>query len=168
MEDHSVYLEEKKRLFQDLYQDAVGREESIHHSASHLVTAEGIVLGTVLIASFLMEILWAETVFDRTGIIVCAGTVFASILTAVLAQWHPGRDSIADASKIAVQMEEAPESFQSHEQRIQYEVDMYQKLSSDVQHTNSILNGRLRASEITFVSGTGLWILLLALSLFGI
>lgn len=168
MDNKIEYLEETKQLFEDLYHDEVERESSIHQSASRLLIVEGAVLGMLLIASLLSNELKEATMLDKTGIVLCSGILFASMLVAVLAQWHPSKDSIANADQIQVQLQEAPESFRTHEQRVQYELELYQKVVSDLQHTSYTLNNRLRASGITFLSGTGLWLFVLAFSLFGI
>jgi hypothetical protein len=160
--------EEMNQLFKNLYQEEVRREESIHHSASSLLIAEGCVFGFTLVADVLLFLVRQGSMLDEVGCIVCSGSLFAAVLMAALAQWHPARDAITNSEDIQVQLEEAPESFHTHEQRVQYELDLYEKISADLQHTNSMLNNRLRASSITFVSGTGLWIIVISLMLFGI
>jgi hypothetical protein len=168
MDNKTEYREEIRKMYQDLYRDERKRESSIQQSASRLLVVEGAVLGLLLIASLLSYVLRTASTIDKCGILACAAILFAAMLVAVLAQWHPSRDSIANADNIQVQLEEAPESFQTHEDRVQYELELYQKLTADLQHTSHTLNNRLRASGITFLAGTGLWILVLALNLFGI
>ena len=168
MNHPAEYLEEIKQMYQDLYHDEAKREASIQQSASRLLIGEGVVLGMMLIASILIALQQKITIFDMCADIFCAGTIFAAMLIAVLAQWHPGRDRIANVDDIQVQLEEAPESFRSHEQRVQYELDLYQKVASSLQHSSFTLNNRLRSSGITFLAGSGLWILAIGLCLFGI
>lgn len=168
MEEREHYLEEMKCLFQELYQQAEEREKSIHTAASYLFIGEGCFFGLGMIAYNFFYTMRSNTLLNKCLLMIASGTLFASMLLAVLAQWHPGRDAICDADLIQVQMQETPETFQTQEQRLQYSMELYQKSTSDLQHTNGMLNQRLRASSITFLSGTGILLFAICLILFAI
>ena len=166
MEDKQQYLEEMKELFQELSQQAEQREKSIHTAASYLFLSEGCFFGLGVIAYNFFSIKRSDTLMDKVFLIAAAGTLFASMILAALAQWHPSRDAISDADLIQVQMQETPEVFAAKEQRLQYSLELYEKSTSDLQRTNAMLNQRLRASAITFLSGTGIFLLTICLMLF--
>lgn len=168
MEDREHYLDEMKCLCQELYQQDEEREKSIHTAASYLLLVEGCFFGLGLIAYNFFYTTGPNTLLDKCLFVIASGTLFASILLAVLAQWHPGKDAVCDVDLIQVQMQETPEVFQTQEQRLQYALELYQKSASDLQRINEMLNQRLRASSITFLSGTGLLLLAICLMLFAI
>lgn len=170
MNGKSQSLEDMLAVLQTINKDETKREQSIHHSASCLLAAEGCVFGltAVLTAALFVSEKKILSTADKVCLIAALGTLFASLIIAFLAQWHPSRDSITNSDNILVQMQESPESFQDHEQRLQYEMDMITKMNSDFQHDNTILNHRLRSSGITFLSGAGILAVTIAFILFGI
>ncbi|MCH3961777.1 MAG: hypothetical protein LKF53_06145 [Solobacterium sp.] len=166
MTDKNEQTADMLHIFKNIYTDEIKREDSIHHSASSLLIASGCLLGLMAVSCcYLMSHL---SLADTILLLASIGTVFASLLVAVLAQWHQGRDQIASADAILMQIEEAPESFAEKEQRVQYEYELYQKICSDLQHSNRVLNHRLRAAGITFASGAGIFVIAVCLILFGI
>jgi flagellar biosynthesis regulator FlaF len=170
MTDKNEQTADMLSIFKNIYADEIKREDSIHHSASSLLIASGCLLGlsAVSVCILLASQDICLSLADQILLLGTVGTVFASLLVAVLAQWHQGRDQIASADAILMQIEEAPESFAEKEQRVQYEYELYQKICSDLQHSNRVLNHRLRAAGITFASGAGIFVIALCLILFGI
>ncbi len=170
MTDKNEQTADMLNIFKNIYADEIKREDSIHHSASSLLIASGCTLGlsAVSVCILLASQDICLSLADQILLLGTVGTVFASLLVAVLAQWHQGRDQIASSDAILMQIEEAPESFAEKEQRVQYEYELYQKICSDLQHSNRVLNHRLRAAGITFASGAGIFVIAVCLILFGI
>lgn len=152
-------------IYQHIYEDEVKREQSIHRSASSLVIASCCLLGFISIPIVMYSLVYISLV-EKILIIAIVGTLFASILIAILAQWQKGRQQIASCEAIRIQLEENSEAFQTPQQIQQYEYDMYQEICTDIQNSNRVINHRLRAAGITMVTGAGLFIVFLCFMMF--
>ena len=164
------YLEEMVQLYEAIHEREKKREDSIHHTASSLLIAIGCSLSlcTVGIMVLLTSGVRTVSMFDACALIVVLGTLFASLLMTILAQWHMKSSPIADSDGIQIEAQENPEVFKNHEQRLQYRMDLLTRDNHDLQKDNRTLNNRLRGAGITFVTGMGLLVVTAAFLIFKI
>lgn len=170
MTDNKEYLEDMLSIFRNIYEDETKREASLHRSASCLITVSGILLGLSILAAAVMITRETEimSLVDLIGYGIAVGTLFAGMLMSVLAQWHMEKDHIDNSDLILLQMQESPETFQTHDKRLQYEQERITKLNADLQKTNKTLNHRLRGAGIIILSGAGILSAVICLILFHI